>query len=89
MVAGNVISYPLCIGDSSLVFWALGDKGVNMDPEDLEPRKKQAAIRALEPMSVEELEEYIGELEGEIARVRLAISAKKSVRSGAESLFRK
>ena len=60
-----------------------------MDPEDLEPRKKPVALKNLEPISVEELEAYIGDLENEIARVRGAIAAKKSVRSGAESLFRR
>lgn len=60
-----------------------------MDPEDLEPRKKPVSLKNLDPMSVEELEAYIGELESEIARTRGAIAAKKSVRSGAESLFRR
>ncbi|HIJ64131.1 MAG TPA: DUF1192 domain-containing protein [Rhodospirillaceae bacterium] len=60
-----------------------------MDPEELEPQKKAAARKNLEPMSVEELEVYIGELEAEINRARGAIVAKRSVRAGAESLFRK
>ncbi len=60
-----------------------------MDREDLEPRKSVSPKRDLEPMSVAELENYIGELEEEIGRARRAISAKKNVRSGAESLFRK
>ncbi len=60
-----------------------------MDSDDLEPRVKKADKRNLEPMSVAELEVYIEELEAEIARVRTAIGAKKNVRSGAESLFRK
>jgi len=45
--------------------------------------------RILDPLSVEELQEYIVELEEEITRVRQAIVAKQAVRSGAESLFRK
>jgi uncharacterized small protein (DUF1192 family) len=60
-----------------------------MDADDVEPRKKVAERRNLEPMSVEDLNAYIGELEAEIERVRNAIAAKKSVRSGAESLFRR
>ncbi|PKU26368.1 DUF1192 domain-containing protein [Telmatospirillum siberiense] len=60
-----------------------------MDPDDLEPRVKPAERRNLEPMSVEELAVYIGELEAEILRVKDAIAAKRSVRSGAEQLFRK
>ncbi len=60
-----------------------------MDPDDLEPRKKPAERRNLDPLSVEELEGYIGDLENEILRARQAIAAKRNVRSGAESLFRK
>lgn len=60
-----------------------------MDPDDLEPRKKVAERRNLEPMSVEELNAYIADLEAEILRVRAAITAKENVRNGAESLFRK
>ena len=60
-----------------------------MDLDDLEPRKKLSQQRNLEPMSVEELSAYIGELETEIARARAAIAGKQSVRAGAESLFRK
>ncbi|HIJ37358.1 MAG TPA: DUF1192 domain-containing protein [Rhodospirillaceae bacterium] len=60
-----------------------------MDPEELEPRKRQVAVKALDPMSVEELDDYIVELQDEITRVRQAIERKKAVRHGAESLFRK
>lgn len=60
-----------------------------MDPDDLEPRQRAAGLRNLEPMSVEELSVYIDELDAEILRVRGAIAAKRSVRSGAEQLFRK
>lgn len=59
-----------------------------MDADDLEPRKKVAERRNLEPMSVEELTLYISDLEAEIVRVKETIAAKKNVRSGAESLFR-
>jgi len=60
-----------------------------MDLDDLEPRKKAVEQRNLEPMSVEELILYIDELQAEILRVKSTIAAKKSVRNGAESLFRK
>lgn len=60
-----------------------------MDPDDLEPRKKVPERRNLEPMSLEELSLYIEDLQTEILRVKEAIVAKKSVRNGAESLFRK
>jgi uncharacterized small protein (DUF1192 family) len=64
-------------------------RGVVMDPDDLEPRKKVPERRNLEPMSLEELSLYIEDLQTEILRVKEAIVAKKSVRNGAESLFRK
>ncbi len=60
-----------------------------MDPEELEPKKTKTAPRNLEPLSVAELESYIGELEVEIARARSAIAAKRNQRAGAESLFRR
>ncbi|MTJ80181.1 MAG: DUF1192 domain-containing protein [Telmatospirillum sp.] len=60
-----------------------------MDLDELEPAKKTPTKRNLDPMSVEELEGYIAELEEEILRVRQAIAGKKAVRTGAEALFRK
>jgi uncharacterized small protein (DUF1192 family) len=60
-----------------------------LDIEDLEPRKKPKEVKNLEIMSVEALNEYIAELEEEIARVRSAISLKESAREGAESFFKK
>jgi uncharacterized small protein (DUF1192 family) len=64
-------------------------KGLVMDLDELEPRRQKPEKRILDPLSVEELQEYIVELEEEITRVRQAIVAKQAVRSGAESLFRK
>ncbi len=60
-----------------------------MDPDDLEPRKKTVEPKNLEPMSVEELQSYIAELEAEIRRARSAITGKEGWRAGAEALFRK
>lgn len=60
-----------------------------MEPEDLLPRAAKPQPRNLAPMSVEELEAYIGELEAEIARVRQDIEKKTKHRSSAESLFRR
>ncbi len=60
-----------------------------MDIDDLEPRKKAAALKNLDPMSVEELRDYIGELEVEIGRVKEAITRKESVRAGAEAFFKR
>jgi uncharacterized small protein (DUF1192 family) len=60
-----------------------------MDEEELEPRRKAAQPKDLTLMGIEELETYIAELEAEIARVRLDITAKLGQRRGAEALFKR
>ncbi len=60
-----------------------------MDAQDLEPRKVKPKPRNLDELSIEALDEYIAELEAEIARVRSAIDEKQSARSGAEQAFRR
>ena len=60
-----------------------------MDADDLEPRNKPKAPRNLDPMSVDELNGYIAELEGEIARTRQAIARKQASRAGAEAFFKR
>ena len=59
-----------------------------MDLEDLEPRKAIAKPKDLELLGIEELEDYLAELESEAARVRDKIAAKKAYKSGAEGLFK-
>ncbi len=59
-----------------------------MEMEDLEPRKKAVAPKELDSLSVQELTDYIGELEAEIARVKAKIAAKQAHLSGAASLFK-
>jgi uncharacterized small protein (DUF1192 family) len=59
-----------------------------MEPEDLEPRKKAVAPRELDSLSIEELKAYIGDLEGEIDRVKAKIQAKQAHLAGAASLFK-
>lgn len=59
-----------------------------MELEDLEPRKAITKPKDLELLGVEELGEYLAELETEAARVREKIAAKKAYKSGAESLFK-
>ena len=61
-----------------------------MDDDDLalqhvEPKQAQ---KNLALMSIGALNDYIAELEAEIARVREAISDKQSARGDAESVFR-
>jgi uncharacterized small protein (DUF1192 family) len=58
------------------------------DPDDL-PRRPTSKPPDLATWSVEECEAYIARLEAEIARTRVAIEAKQSVRGAAESLFKK
>jgi uncharacterized small protein (DUF1192 family) len=60
----------------------------SMELEDLEPRKKVAAPRELDSLSIEELKEYIAQLEAEIERVKLKIAAKEDHLAGAAGLFK-
>ncbi|MCF8533523.1 MAG: DUF1192 domain-containing protein [Reyranella sp.] len=59
------------------------------ETDDLEPLKKKSQPRNLDPMSVEELREYIAALKAEIARVEEKIKAKQSHASAAASFFKK
>lgn len=60
-----------------------------MDEDDLLPRTKQPQKKNLAPLSIAELDAYIGELEEEIIRVRTDIAAKRAQRGGAEALFKR
>lgn len=60
-----------------------------MDIEELEPRRKPAQPKPLDSWSVGELEEYIGNLEGEIARAKAMIASKQAHRAGLDGLFKK
>ncbi len=59
-----------------------------MDIEDLEPQKKKAAPKDLDAMGVEQLEEYLAELEAEAARVRAKLAEKKTYLAGAQAFFK-
>ncbi|NDH62425.1 MAG: DUF1192 domain-containing protein [Alphaproteobacteria bacterium] len=59
------------------------------ESDDLEPLKKKSQPRNLDPMSVEELREYIAILKAEIARVEEKVKAKQSHASAAASFFKK
>jgi uncharacterized small protein (DUF1192 family) len=59
-----------------------------MDADDLEPQKKKADLKNLEVLSIEALNDYIAELEAEIARVRETIKAKEAARQSADSFFK-
>ncbi len=59
-----------------------------MEDKDLEPQKKKPEVKNLEVMSIEALEEYIGELRDEIERVRSEIAKKNVARGAADSVFK-
>jgi uncharacterized small protein (DUF1192 family) len=59
-----------------------------MDTDDLDPKTKRPKLRNLDPMGVEELQNYIVELKEEIARVEADIVKKKQHLSAAASLFK-
>ena len=60
-----------------------------MDINDDLPQNMPKKKRDLDPMSVEELREYISEMEEEIERVNGEITKKQSHRANVDSLFRK
>lgn len=60
-----------------------------MDPEDLEPRKAKPKPKNLDPLSIDELNDYIAELEAEIARVKADIVKKSAHLSAAAAFFKK
>jgi uncharacterized small protein (DUF1192 family) len=59
-----------------------------MDPDELEPQKKKAVPKDLDAMGVEQIEEYLAEIETEAARVRAKIAEKKDYLAGAERFFK-
>ncbi len=59
-----------------------------MDEDDLPPRSGTPAPRKLEAMGVEELEEYLAELETEAGRVRFELESKKRYLTGAAAFFK-
>jgi uncharacterized small protein (DUF1192 family) len=59
-----------------------------MDTDDLEPRKAKPKLKNLDPLSVEDLMEYIEELKAEIRRVEENMQKKKAHLSAAAGLFK-
>ena len=63
-----------------------------VDPEELLPRKKRAAIvlgEDLSELSAPELELRIGELQSEVARCREAIAARNATKAAASTFFKR
>lgn len=56
--------------------------------EDIEPRKKPPAQKDLTDLGIAELEAWIVELKGEIARAEKEIEKKKAIRDKAASVFK-
>ena len=59
------------------------------EQDDLEPRHRKVPPKPLDGMSVEELADYVAELETEIVRAEAAIKAKKSHAAAAALFFKK
>lgn len=59
-----------------------------MDSDDLEPRQTKPKPKDLSMMSIEDLKDYISDLELEIGRAKDAIEKKQSARQGAEAVFK-
>ena len=63
-----------------------------IDPEELQPRKKQSDIVLgddISALSAHELENRIAALEGEIKRCREAITARNATKSAADAFFKR
>ena len=59
-----------------------------MEDDDLEPQRTKPPKPTLDALSIAELEAYIGDLEGEILRVRGEIGRKQSHRKNVEGIFK-
>ena len=59
-----------------------------MFDDDLEPQKRAKPVKNLEPMSFDELAEYIEEMKQEITRAEAEITRKKAHMAAAASIFK-
>lgn len=60
-----------------------------MDWDEPETKKKSLQPKPLDSLGIDELNDYIAQLEAEILRVRQAITAKQAARAGADSFFKR
>jgi len=58
-----------------------------MDTDDLEALQTPSGKPDLHMMSLEQLADYIAEMEGEITRVREVMATKKDARGAADAVF--
>ena len=82
------------IGDTDVADIAVQGRGCSMFDEE-DARKPAGKMtdepfrpRVLDRLSVDDLQEYIAEMETEIARAREAITQKKSATAAADSVFK-
>lgn len=59
-----------------------------MFDDDLDPKKKPSKLKTLEPMSVDELQDYVEALKAEILRAEADIAKKKAYSQAASSFFK-
>ena len=59
-----------------------------MFDDDLDPKKKTPKLKNLEPLSVDELIEYVDGLKAEIVRAEADIAKKKAYSQAASSFFK-
>ncbi len=59
------------------------------EDDDLEPRTKKPQLKNLDPMSVDELRDYIADMKAEIARVEEKIKAKQAHAAAAQGFFKR
>ncbi len=59
-----------------------------MIEDDLDPRKKPIKAKNLEPLSIEELADYVESLKAETVRAEAEISKKKAYATAAASFFK-
>ena len=59
-----------------------------MFDEDIDPKTKKPALKNLEPLSLDELAQYIEDLKAEIARTENEVEKKKAHQNAAASFFK-
>lgn len=90
---GNIRAPPLNARHFAGNFFRLPLRGgfryvLAMFDDDLDPKKKAAKPRNLEPMSVDELAAYVETLKAEIERAEAEIARKKAYAQAASSFFK-
>ncbi len=56
--------------------------------DDFDPRSKRMKPRALDMLSIDDLHQYIADMQEEIKRVELAIAKKENSKSAADAFFK-